>query len=183
MTRMNHIRQPRQNFKRAAQGLTLIELIIAIIIGLIVLAAAVGMISSAMSKSDVSNDSSGITGLIANTKTLRANGTYGTSGTSLNSALIALKAVPSTLGVDGANITNNWGGAVTVASTGTGYTVTTAGIPAEACIEQVTKLSKTMLNTAINGGTPIVGQVSVAQATAGCSVAGNGNAIVWTASS
>lgn len=183
MTRMNHIRQPRRNFKRAAQGMTLIELIIAIIIGLSLLAAAVGMISSAMSKNDISGDTNGITGLIANTKTLRTNGSYGTAGTELNGALMALKAIPSTLGQTGEVVTNSWGGAITVASTGTGYTVTTTGIPQDACIEQATKLSRTMLSTTINGGAAIVGQVSVGQATFNCSVEGNGNTIVWTASS
>lgn len=171
------------SFPRRQAGMTLIEMIIAIVIGLVLLAAAVGMIASSMSKSDISADANGITGLITNAKTLRANGNYGASGTNLNGALIALKGVPSTLSVSGTNITNNWGGAVNVVSTGVGYTVSTSDIPSDACIEQAMKLSRTMLTTAINGGTAITGQVSAAQATAGCNASGNANDITWTTSS
>lgn len=170
------------SFRRNVRGLTLIELIIAIIIGLGFLAAVAGTISSATSKSDISADAQGVTGLIANTKTLRAGGSYGASGTNLVPSLIAMKGVPTTLTVSGTSVLNNWGGSITVVSNGAGFTTTTAGVPQEACIEEALKLSKAMYTTAINGGAAVAGQVSQAQAVAGCTNE-TSNTIVWATQS
>lgn len=175
-------RNRNYSFARKQAGLTLIELSIAIIIGLVVLAVAVGAISSTMSKSDINSDAQGLTGLVANAKTLRTNGSYGAASTNLVPSMIALKAVPATVTVNGSALANQWGGAITIVSTGNGYTVTTSGIPADACIEHAIKLSKSMLSTSINSGTAIAGVVTAAQATTGCNAAGNGNSVAFTAS-
>lgn len=171
------------NFPRQQQGMTLIELSVAIIVGLVLLAVAIGGISSTMSKSDINAEAQGMTGIIANAKTLRAGGSYGASGTNLVPSLIALKGVPSTVTVNGTNLANQWGGTVTVTSTGPGYVVSTADVPQDACIELATTLSKTMMSTSINGGAGIAGQVSTAQATTACSGTGNTNSVAWTTAS
>lgn len=182
---MSKTRISRSGYGFAAKqaGLTLIELIVVLIIVAVILMVAIGGISNAMGKSDVNQDQQGVAALVANTKTLRTNGSYGTSGTNLVPSLIALKGVPATVNTNGTTLTNTWGGAITIVSTGTGYTVTTSGIPQDACIEHSMKLSKSMLTTAINGGTAIAGGVTAAQATTDCSNAGNANSVAWTSQS
>ncbi|KAF1702978.1 type 4 pilus major pilin [Pseudoxanthomonas kaohsiungensis] len=175
-------RNRNYSFARKQAGLTLIELSIGIVIGLVILAVAVGAISSTMSKSDINSDAQGLSGIIAGTKTLRTNGSYGATGTNLVPSLIALKAVPSSVTVSGTTLQNQWGGSLTVVSTGNGYTVTTSAIPQDACIEHAIKLSKTMLSTSINAGADIGGAVTAAQATTGCNASGNANSIAFSAS-
>jgi prepilin-type N-terminal cleavage/methylation domain-containing protein len=176
-------RSRNYNFQRRQKGMTLIELVVAIVVGLIIISFAVAGISGVMSKSDVSGEAQGLAGLIANTKSARANGTYGASGTNLVPTLIAMRAIPASVAVNGTTLTNQWGGAIGVLSTGAGYSVSTAAIPPEACIELATKLSRSMVSTTINGGTPIVGPVATAAATTGCANDGNANTVLWTAAS
>lgn len=172
------MRRNTPSFGRAKQkGFTLIELVIGLIIGIVIVAIAIAGIGNATSKSDVSGDIQGVSQLYANVKSLRGNGGYGTSGTNLVPALIAMNAVPKTINNDGTNLTNAWNGAITVTSTGVGYSVSSAGLPKEACIEEGAKLSRGAGTTKI-GTTTVTGEVSTIAATTSCSAATN--TVVWS---
>jgi prepilin-type N-terminal cleavage/methylation domain len=163
---------------RAAKGFTLIELMVTLVIGVIIVGVAVAGIKGVFGKSDVSTDIQGIASLQTAAKGLRSKGGYGTSGTNLVPSLIAMGAVPNTLTLSDNNILNAWGGSVAVNSTGPGFTITSAGIPKDACIEEAATLSLGALNTKINSSAAVTGEMTKVAATAACT--SDSNTIVWT---
>lgn len=175
---MHHLRRNTPSFSRRAKGFTIIELVIGIVVSVIILAGGAAAVSNLLGKSDVSQDIQGIASLTSNVKNLRGAGGYGTSGTNLLPTLIAMDAVPKSLTVNGTTVTNAWGGAVSVASTGVGYSVTSAGIPKEACIEEAAKLSRGSMTTKVGSAAAVAGEITTVAATTSCSAATN--TIVWT---
>lgn len=173
------MRRNAPSFSRnRAKGFTLIELVIGLVVGIIIIAGAIAGISNLTRKNDVSQDIQGIAALQTNTKALRGNGGYGTSGTNLVPTLIAMEAVPKSLTVNANAITNAWDGAVTVTSTGSGYAITSNGIPKSACIEEASKLSRGAMTTKIGAAAAVSGEVTTVTATTSC--ASDSNTIVWT---
>jgi len=165
--------------RRRQGGFNLIEVSIAVVIGILVLSGVAYFVQRGFAGSDISKEANNISALIANTKILRSSGTYGASGTSLLPQLRVSKGLPSALTDDGTNVTNSWSGAVGVASTGGGYTVSYAAVPQDACLQLATTISDgAVISTTING-TANTGAVSSALATTQCNSA-TANAIVFT---
>ncbi len=174
---MQHRSAPRVSRKKAA-GFTAIEVTIAILIGIIILAAAGVAISKMFNNADLDTEVGHYTSLLMNTKGLRSQGNYGASGTNLVPSLIATDSVPKTMTIAGsgptATLRNTWDGTVTVVSTGSGFDVTTPAVPKAECIQLATKISGGgAVSTKINTGTAVNGAVSTAAATTGCSLAAN----------
>lgn len=175
--------QPRTS-RHHQRGVTLIEGIVFLIIGIVVLAAAAAGISKIFGTNEISEETSNIANLITNTKVLRSAGSYGTTGDDLIPQLVATNGIPKGMTVNGGALSNNWGGAVSVDSTGGGFTITYASpMPQEACIQLAEKISRGgAVRTTINAGAAIAGQVSTAAATTACLDTGN-NTLVFTADS
>jgi type II secretory pathway pseudopilin PulG len=127
-----------QSFKRnTAKGFGLLEMILTFILVIGAGAIVFSMFSSAKPTADASNEVNNVTTLATNLQ-----GTYGISNdysTISSQGAIDAHAVPSTM-IDGANIVNGWGGAVTLAegANKSHYTLTYAAVPAEACTKFVT---------------------------------------------
>lgn len=163
-------------------GLSLIEMMFIILIAIIVIGGAIAFGYKQMAKQQESAIQEAIATLMVNTKALRGSNGYGSTGTNLMPSLIAIDAVPDAMSVSGTTVTNSYGGAVTVVSTGMGFTLTNAGLDQAACIGLATKIGRSaFFTTRINGGSAIAGEVTAAQATAGCT--GTTNSVAWTVSS
>ncbi|TAL63627.1 MAG: prepilin-type N-terminal cleavage/methylation domain-containing protein [Burkholderiaceae bacterium] len=183
---MNTIKfhQPRhlQASKAKQKGLTLIELIVAIAIGLIILAAAAAGISKGFGASDVGADTDHINTLLVNVRDdLRSVNGYGPAGTDLVPSLRTAGGIPSDMTITANVPYNAWNGPVGITSTGLGYQLTSANIPADACVKEATKLSRPgTVTTSINGGAAITGAVPVTTATSQCS--GTANTLTFVSS-
>lgn len=168
------------NFRRRTAGFTLIETAIAIVIGLVIIGGVLGLVNGTFSKSDVNNEVTNVNGIFTSARALKSSTGYGAAGTDLTATLINTKEIPLNMSIVGTTVQNTWSGAVTVASTGAGFTINYAGVPTDACVGLATRISGSgALETTINGGTLINGPVDQATANAQCS-AGAANTLTWT---
>ncbi|MCD0261558.1 MULTISPECIES: type 4 pilus major pilin [Xanthomonas] len=169
------------SFRRSQVGVSLVELVIGMVILGAIVIAILGVARGARGSSKVQTESQNYNALIECARNMKSAGTYGASGTNLLPAAINRQCIPTTMPVTGTTVSNQFGGAVTLVSTGTGFIFSTAAIPTEVCGGIATDLSQSgAYSTKINGGTGITGPVSVAQADAGCS--SEANTIAWTIS-
>ncbi|WP_248767861.1 type 4 pilus major pilin [Pseudomonas sp. MWU12-2345] len=150
---------------------------------LIVIAIGIGYAiyngGSLLASSDVSNEQSNISQLIANTRKLKGSAGYGASGTDLVTQLVASKGLPN-MSISGATLYNAWNGAVTVLSGGMNFVITENGLPQDACMTLATKLSRGQkVTTSINGGSAVTGEVTSASASSTCTDSSN-NTLAWT---
>lgn len=159
--------------RKSQAGFTMIEAMIAIVIGLVVVGAAVALSGDGTRSSRVQGEVTSLGQLFSQIPNLRSNSGYGANGTNLVPALRQNKAIPAQISDTGTTLANKWGGAITVTSNGLGYVVSTAGLPPEGCANVAQRLSGSALSTSINGGAPITGEVTSAVATAQCSNATN----------
>lgn len=100
----------------------------------------------------------------------------------ITQTLITAKAIPGTLVVNGANVTNKWGGAVTVAGNGAGsaFNVSFANVPQDVCVSMLSGANG--WTQIAQGGTTITSAnmpVTAAAATNLCNAAVN--TVVFTA--
>ncbi|MDO7931593.1 type 4 pilus major pilin [Xanthomonas euvesicatoria pv. eucalypti] len=164
---------------RSQAGVSLVELVIGMVILGAIVIAILGVARGARGSSKVQTEGQNYNALIECTRNMKSAGTYGASGTNLMPAAINRQCVPTTMPVTGTTAANQFGGAVTLVSTGTGFTLTTAAIPQEVCSGLATDLSQSgAYSTKINSGTAITGPVSVASADAGCNA--TANTVAWT---
>lgn len=165
--------------RRSQAGVSLVELVIGMVILGAIVIAILGVARGARGSSKVATESQNYNALIECARNMKSAGTYGASGTNLMPAAINRQCIPTTMPVTGTTVSNPFGGAVTLVSTGTGFTLSTAALPQEVCGGVATDLSQSgAYSTKLNGGTAITGPISVAQADAGCSTATN--TIAWT---
>ncbi|HBN8268386.1 TPA: pilus assembly protein PilX [Pseudomonas aeruginosa] len=174
--------QPGINRKAHAKkqaGFGAIEMIVVLIIVIGLLALAASRWDTLFGSNEAAEEISNVNMLMAGTKNLKTSSGYGASGTNLVPALIKAGAVPKNMTVTSGALYNTWGGAVTVVSTGTGFTVASAAVPEGVCLTLATKLARGgVYSTKINSGTAIVGEVTQAAATTGCSSA-TSNSLTW----
>lgn len=160
-------------------GFGALEVMIALLVGALAIVGAIGWYQKLMSSNNNQDELSNVTSIITNTRNLRTTSGYGTSGTNLLPALNKAGGIPDAMSVSSSNVVSNaWGGTVTVTSNGTWFTVSYNGVPDENCVFLATKgaISKT-IQTSINGGSTITGEVTAAQANSGCST--DSNTISW----
>lgn len=160
-------------------GFGAIEMIVVLIIVIGLLALAASRWDALFGSNEAAEEISNVNMLMAGAKNLKTSSGYGAANTNLVPALIKAGAVPTNMTVTSNAIYNTYGGAVTVTSTGTGFTVTSAAIPEGVCMTLATKLARGgVYSTKINTGGVIVGEVTQAAATSGCSSA-TSNTITW----
>jgi prepilin-type N-terminal cleavage/methylation domain-containing protein len=166
------------------QGFTALEVTVVLIIGLLIIALAASHFTQLFGKSNDSEELGNIETLMGNTKALKTASGYGASGTSLVSQLIAAGGIPSNMTVIASVPYNDWNGAVTVVSTGNGFTIGYVAVPQSDCIALATKVSKggEFASTQVNAAATVTGVYTSAQATTDCSSA-NANTITWTSAS
>ncbi len=98
--------------ERREEGLSVMEIVIIALVGLILLAAVLIVYHRFQRDNEVSTGISDLTSSIASIESqFQGQSSYGTSGTSLNSLAMDAKLVPNSMIVDGA-IQDPWGGAV-----------------------------------------------------------------------
>ncbi len=147
---------------------------------IVVLVIVLGLLALGASKMDILTGNSN-----AATKGLKTSAGYGTTGTDLMATHIANGSVPKNVQVVSGVAKNLYGGNLSVTSTGTGFSISEAALPSDACIKLALKVSAggTFASTTFNGGTATTGPLSSAAATAGCNAANNQNTVVWTTAS
>lgn len=170
-----------QQFARKIKqkGFGALEVMIALLLGVIVIVGATLWYTKLRGASDKGQELENISSLISNTRMLRSTGGYGTNNTSLVPVLINSEGVPGNMSITGTTAITNSYGAVTVVSTGTGFTISYAAVPAADCIFLITKSSgQRGTSIKVNGGTALTGEITSTTASNSCSTASN--AIAWT---
>ncbi|MFB9288472.1 type 4 pilus major pilin [Pseudoduganella plicata] len=164
------------------RGASLLEAIAYLGIAAVVVLGAVSLLNGAFGSAKSNQLSEEVVALRTAVRKLYMGQSYPVA--SLIPSLILANAVPATLarGTAAGTLSNSWGGAVTVAGTATGFTITYNAIPQDVCINLISGAS---------GWTAIVqGQNSlttfpatVANATTLCSVTTvAGNTVAFSAS-
>lgn len=166
-----------KNFKSATfvkqNGFTLIELLVAMAAVAILVSLYSGDIKKVFFGTNETTVNSHITGLIAETKSIKDRNGYGDGKANVNlvPTLIKREKIPTSMKKVGDTLKNDYSGEYTVISTtgGFGYEVGTTNIPAAICISAVSMQSNAgMANaTKINSNT-FNGPVSNTQAEAAC---------------
>lgn len=131
----------KKQFKQA--GLTLIELMASLAVFALVVAGALSLYNSASASQNSTQMLQDVTALRAATQQIwQGQGSYGTSGTNLNDVLVTANRVPSTVKVDSSTtpdtLTHASDGTITIASNGSGFTMTLTDIEPELCVPMLT---------------------------------------------
>lgn len=169
------------NMKRKQAGATILEAIAYLGIAAVVIIGALSLFGSGLSGADTNKAMEELTGIRSGTKSFfTGQAGYGTSGTLLNGALITAKVIPGTMSVSGTNITNAWGGAVNVTSTGTAFTIQTDLVPQDVCAKITSAAGGSgWMGISVNGAAMTMPTTSTSAAAA-CNAATN--TIIFTAS-
>lgn len=128
------------------RGVTLMELIASLAVMSVIVVGAVALYGSASSSEMSTTMSKDLNAIQAATKQIfNGQGTYGASGTNLNNILVTAKKIPTTIAVDTTatpnTLTHRNNGTVTVASTGSSFTIALTQIPVDVCIPLMTNAS------------------------------------------
>lgn len=160
-------------------GATLLEALAFLGITAVVILGAVSLLKSSLSSSDQNTLLNDVTSIRTGTKSLYSGQSgYGTG--SLNATLIQASVIPGDLATATPNITNTWGGAVTVTGATSNFTISYASVPQDICTKAVAAGGgQGYISVAVNGATALVPPISQAQATTDCNA--TTNTIVWTA--
>ncbi|NHB60902.1 type 4 pilus major pilin [Photorhabdus sp. RW14-46] len=124
-------------------GFTLIEALVVMIVGIVILAAAAAGIGKLFRASEISTESSNITQMAANLKSIK-NGAKGYDSLD-NKIAINYKVVPTNMTQDGKSgiIFNSWNGKVTISpgdTTAQTFKIEYQNVPDEACQQLSLKL-------------------------------------------
>lgn len=164
---------------QSQRGAGAIELLVFLFVSIIVVIAGVAWWNSLTMKANSQSELENVTHLMSNIRSLKTSSGYGASSTNLLPILVNGGGIPETMQQTANTVNNIWGGAVTVLSTGTGYTLTYAGVPAPACIFLATKAPNNALSSVkINGGQALAGEVGAIAASGGCTT--DSNTLAWS---
>lgn len=159
-------------------GFGALEVMIALMIGAIVIIGAVVWYPKLTNNSNNGNELENVSSLLTNTRQLKTASGYGAANTDLIPTLLNGGGIPDNMQKSGGAVFNSWDGAVTIKSTGTGYTLTYSGLPPQNCIFLATKASNSStVTTSINGGAATPGEITAVTASAACS--GATNTVTW----
>lgn len=172
-------RLPVCRFSRRRQaGASLLEAIAFLGVAATIVVGAVALLSSAFSGARSNRSQEEIAAISTGVKRLFINqgGAYGTG--SLNEVLSQSKIFPSTLAVNGANVTNAWNGAVTVTGAASTFDISYGNVPQQVCVELVAT-SGQWLSVGVNGAAAMTPPIAPAQAAEQCTNA-DSNTVIWT---
>ena len=172
------------------KGATLLEALAFLGIAAIVVVGAISMFRSAQGSAQ-SNDMVGqLNGLRSSVKTIfGSQALYGSAAWSntvstqaLNQTLINGKAVPDTLRISGANITNSFNGSVQIDGDANSFWIKYNNVPQEVCVKVAPQTGSSWLGLSINGTYTATDTAvfPVASAVAQCA-AGSSNSMIWRA--
>lgn len=165
--------------KRGQRGITGIEMVVIIFVGLLLLIAGMNWWSKLTGGAKNSGELENITSVQTSIQTLKTASGYGASGSNLIPVLINGGGIPSTMQKTTTTVFNVWGGSVTAVSTGVGYTHSYTSVPDSNCIFLATKVPLgDSMSLKINGGSTLTGEVDSITATAGCNA--GSNTLAWT---
>jgi len=171
-------KQPVRRIKQ--RGVTAIEAIAVIFVGVVTLAVAAAVIDRLFSNADVSEETSNINSLALSTKGLKTVSGYGPANTNLVPQLVTTKGIPQNMTVTGGIIYNTWGGVVTVVSNGPNFDIGYGGVPQDACVTLAAKVNKGAFSTVrVNSATGVTGEYTSQQASSDCSDPLT-NSVSWT---
>ena len=173
MENIKLVQQRDRHFKRDSRqkqrGITALEAIVVIIVGVVVLGLAAAAIDRLFGSNDTAEETSNINMLNVNTKQLKTISGYGAANTNLTAQLIAAKGIPSNMTVTGGQIYNTWGGTVNVTSNGPTFAISYGSVPQDACITLAVKVNRGAFGSVrVNSGTPVTGEYTSDQAATDC---------------
>lgn len=172
----------RPAHRRPEAGLTIIETLIAILVGLVVLGGAVYLGTRLFGTTKVSSAQQDIMAVIGSVKQIY-NGNPSFAGLD-NTVAINSQIIPSDWNIAGNAVSNQWSGGVTIATAAivTQFTLEMDDVPQSACVQLGSFAPSAWVNVTVNGtqtqGVGFAGNIP--SATAGACVAGN-NTIIYTA--
>ena len=164
----------------AQRGASLLEAIAYLGIAAVVVLGAVSLLNGAFGSAKANQTAEEVVALRTAVRKLYMGQAYPVE--TLVPNLLLANAVPATLARDAGagSLSNSWGGAVTVAGTANGFTITYGAVPQDVCVNLVSGASG--WTSIAQGETSLtVFPVTVANATGLCSNAA-GNAITFSAS-
>lgn len=141
------------------------------LVALLGVVAVVAILFSTFSANKTQDAISDLTQLQTGAQSLYSNTA---SFTSLkNTVAISSRIAPTTM-ISGTSLVNPWGGAVTIAGTTTGnqFTITEAGVPAEACVKVASAMNSAVSLT-INAAQSAVTSFDPADLVSSCNLASN----------
>ena len=185
---MQHVKTPanelsrfailNQRTRRRQRGASLLEAIAYLGIAAIVVIGAVALLNGAFNSASTNELSEQVTAIQTGVKKLYMGQSGGYADLS-NTVLVSAGVLPATVMAAGdGTVTNNWGGAVTVAGTATSFTIQYASVPASVCVNAVTG-GGSWTSISVGGKTETALPISPGTATADCGSSG-AVTIIWT---
>lgn len=158
------------------EGLSAIEIVLIALAGLILIGGALYYFTVFRADNDMNDALSDVSTVAGNVQSWYSGQGGNFAGLS-NTAGISANVFPQSM-VNGANVTDPWGGAVTLqADASQGFDVIFANVPADACNHLGTERLGSLLSVTING-TNMTPPNNTPAAVAGACTAG-GNTIQW----
>lgn len=122
---------------RKHQGFTLVEAMIVLVLFVLFIAAVLGKAYFAKTTNNSSSETQTLNAILTAAQTYKGTygtvGTYGAAGTNMVPSLITGKVIPPSYSTTTTTITNGWNGAITLVSTGNGYTLSDSNLPDDVC--------------------------------------------------
>ncbi len=166
--------------KSRQAGYSLVELGIVLLIIAVILAVVIGKSYFAKSAANAQTEQATLVQVIAATPNFKGStgtpGSYGAAGANLVGALITAKVIPPSYSTTATTITNSWGGAITLVSTGPGFTLTDNALPDDICLS----ITPSVNSSGGNNGSIVtkVNGAAFTNATTQCT--GGNNAVSFT---
>lgn len=169
-------------------GFSLIEVLIVVAIAAVAIAFIAPRITKGFAGSQANDEVQNVQSVLGVLRELKGQNGYGASA-NLVPALHSKDALPGAWTVTGSpptEVTNPWGGAVTIAATASGAAVviTSAAVPAAACNTLVARmLSAGSIRTTTVGGNAVASGATPTQIATACGAGEDVRTIVWTTAS
>ena len=163
------------------KGLTLIEVMVALVVAGLVIGGALALYSQANTQSITNTLTTALTAIRTSVKSFyTSTGDYGSG--SLNATLSSAGKFPTSLSINGATVKHPAGGEVVVTGMGPQFSIRLASVPKEVCVNLATTISGFSTVTIGNGGHSGAPPVDAATAMTQCSQLGSSIDMVFVGS-
>lgn len=167
-------------------ALTLVETSFVLLVIVVVLGGALALAALTMRQSTVASETQTLVSLSGSVVKVKGNGGYNTDSTLIMRALDTMELIPSNVSKSGSGatteLTNGWGGAITIAATngGANFSITYEQIPRADCTQLVMGVKPSILQSVGSGGSSTTNIVDVDADAAATMCAGGTNTITWS---
>jgi len=171
-----------QAIRRIKQkGLTLIEVMVALVVAGLVIGGALALYSQANNQQTTNTLTTAVTAIRTSVKNFYAStGSYGSG--SLNSTLSQAGKFPTSLSINGATVKHPAGGNVVVTGLGSTFSIQLTSVPTEVCANLATSItgfsSLTIGTSATQSTLPLANALALTQ----CTALGSTADMVWVGS-